>query len=488
MSILSAIRQQSNSIDDLAKLPQAMIMQMAQRKQIAPEMVAPILSRKAEMIDAAARVKATQTAAPATSVMEQIMAQNAMAEAPASDRDIGVAQLPIRGDMYNEQRMAGGGIVAFQNNPDQPVSLDMPTRELTEEERLYLEQNPYLQRSRGITSFFKNAVNPNYVGEKVIGAARRFVNETPEEQARRFRTASQARTGEIPMFSGTDLTTKGRMVAEGKMKPNESVADAIKRDRENAQLQKDFAQFDEATALFEKEQAAKKAKKNVAGNVSTKPAAKVEAPQAKVDAKPEEEPLYSKYEKMLLEDRAAAKEARKDAQLARMLEAGLGMLGGESPYAFVNIGKGATPALKGYGEDVRGLRAEERARTKDLLAIEGMRQEAKKAAEDLAIRKELAGYAGRQASAAERSASRPSSIAELAELYRTNPEIARLVQGQAKAGTLTFEDAYKLVLQDPKNMTLTDDQKVQKARTLMTMGIGGAAPAELNYIPGKGYK
>jgi hypothetical protein len=122
------------------------------------------------------------------------------------------------------------------------------------------------------------------------------------------------------------------------------------------------------------------------------------------------------------------------------------------------------------------------------LAIEGMRQEAKKAAEDLAIRKELAGYAGRQASAAERSASRPSSIAELAELYRTNPEIARLVQGQAKAGTLTFEDAYKLVLQDPKNMTLTDDQKVQKARTLMTMGIGGAAPAELNYIPGKGYK
>ena len=37
MSILSAIRQQSSSIDDLAKLPQAMIMQMAQRKQIAAD-------------------------------------------------------------------------------------------------------------------------------------------------------------------------------------------------------------------------------------------------------------------------------------------------------------------------------------------------------------------------------------------------------------------------------------------------------------------
>ena len=107
MSILSAIRQQSSSIDDLAKLPQAMIMQMAQRKQIAPEMVAPILSRKAEMIDAAAKVKALQGGVPQTSVMEQLMAQNATAEAPESS-EVGVAQLPVP-----ERQYAGGGIIAF---------------------------------------------------------------------------------------------------------------------------------------------------------------------------------------------------------------------------------------------------------------------------------------------------------------------------------------------------------------------------------------
>lgn len=107
MSILSAIRQQSSSIDDLAKLPQAMIMQMAQRKQIAPEMVAPILSRKAEMIDAAAKVKALQGGVPQTSVMEQLMAQNATAEAPESS-EMGVAQLPVP-----ERQYAGGGIIAF---------------------------------------------------------------------------------------------------------------------------------------------------------------------------------------------------------------------------------------------------------------------------------------------------------------------------------------------------------------------------------------
>lgn len=115
MSILSAIRQQSSSIDDLAKLPQAMIMQMAQKKQIATEMVAPILARKAEMIDAAAKSKAMQGGVPKTSVMEQIMAQNAMAEQPQQMpqqmpemENTGVAQLPVPERMY-----AGGGIVAF---------------------------------------------------------------------------------------------------------------------------------------------------------------------------------------------------------------------------------------------------------------------------------------------------------------------------------------------------------------------------------------
>ena len=475
MSILSAIRQQSSSIDDLAKLPQAMIMQMAQKKQIATEMVAPILARKAEMIDAAAKSKAMQGGTPQTSVMEQIMAQNAMAEQPQQMpqqmpemENTGVAQLPVPERMY-----AGGGIVAFQNNLNQPVSTNMPTTELSEEDKRYLEENPYLQRSRGVASLFKNVFDPNYVGEKVIGAARRFVSETPEEQAKRFRTASQARTGEIPMFAGTDLTTKGKMVAEGRMKPNESVTDVMQKERQQQALNKDFETFDKAAALFEQEQKDKSAKKS--GNVSTakvEPQVKTEPPKTKQDEKPPEEPLYSKYEKMLMDEREAAKGSREEAKYARLLEASLGMLGGESPYAFVNIGKGAAPALKGYGEDVKALRAEERGRIKELMGIESLRQEAKRAADELAIRKELAGYTGRQAAAAERQAGKPSSIAELAELYRTNPEIARQISGVGKTGTITFEEAYKLIAADPKNLTLNETQKAQKARELMTLGFG----------------
>jgi len=108
MSILSALKQQNSSIDDLAKLPQAMIMQMAQKGEIREDMLAPILGRKAEMADAVARTKALQNAGqtPPT-VMENLMAQNAQAEQPAME-DAGVAQLPMP-----ERQYAGGGIIAF---------------------------------------------------------------------------------------------------------------------------------------------------------------------------------------------------------------------------------------------------------------------------------------------------------------------------------------------------------------------------------------
>jgi len=128
MSILSALKQQHSSIDDLAKLPQAMIMQMAQKKQISEDMLAPILSRKAEMMDAVARSKSLQQPAGQPSVMEQVMAKNIQAENPANavpaqpqampqaapqampqaPEEAGVAQLPIP-----ERQYAGGGIVAF---------------------------------------------------------------------------------------------------------------------------------------------------------------------------------------------------------------------------------------------------------------------------------------------------------------------------------------------------------------------------------------
>lgn len=510
MSILSAIRQQSSSIDDLAKLPQAMIMQMAQRKQIAPEMVAPILARKAEMIDAAVKTKAMQQGAPQTSVMEQIIAQNAESEQPQilqpmpqemprNIEDTGVAQLPIPDREY-----AGGGIVAFQNNIDQPVSANMPTSELTEEEKRYLEENPYLQRSRAVAGLggqLKRALtdprnyNPIDLYQRNIGIpfanfASKFTNESLEDQAKRFRTAQMARTGEIPMFAGTDLTTKGKMVAEGKMKPNESVTDVMQKERQQQALNKDFETFDKAAALFEQEQKDKSAKKS--GNVSTakvEPQVKKELSESKQDEKPPEEPLYSKYEKMLMDEREAAKGSREEAKYARLLEAGLGIMSGESPYAAVNIGRGITPALKSYGEDVRSMRTEERGRIKELLGIEGMRQEAKKTADELAIRKELAGYTGRQAAAAEKQAGRATSTEQIIALGKsaglTDREIMGMLSGARDPDVSARTIAMKAFYESP---VLQAKYKNDINAFLRDQGIGAGAGGQpvLNYVPGKG--
>lgn len=513
MSILSAIRQQSSSIDDLAKLPQAMIMQMAQRKQIATEMVAPILARKAEMIDAAARTRAVQGDVPKTSVMEQIIAQNAASEQPQilqpmpqemprNIEDTGVAQLPIPDREY-----AGGGIVAFQNNIDQPVSANMPTSELTEEEKRYLEENPYLQRSRAVAGLggqLKRALtdprnyNPIDLYQRNIGipfanVASKFTNESLEDQAKRFRTAQMARTGEIPMFAGTDLTTKGKMVAEGKMKPNENITDVMQKERQQQALNKDFEAFDKATALFEQEQKDKAAKKS--GNVSTdkaKSQVKKELPEPTQAEKPSEEPLYSKYEKMLMDEREAAKGSREEAKYARLLEAGLGIMSGESPYAAVNIGKGIAPALKSYGEDARSMRTEERGRIKELLGIEGMRQEAKKTADELAIRKELAGYTGRQAAAAEKQAGRATNTEQIIALGKSaglsDREIMTMLSGAAKDPDISARNiAMKAFYESP---VLQAKYKNDINAFLRDQGIGAGAtgPAELTYVPGKGVK
>ena len=71
-----------------------------------------------------------------------------------------------------------------------------------------------------------------------------------------------------------------------------------------------------------------------------------EAPSSK------EREVINKY----LEDKARkTTDVRTDAW-TRALEAGLGILGGESPYALTNIGKGSQAAVKGFAEDVKERR------------------------------------------------------------------------------------------------------------------------------------
>jgi len=138
MSILSAIKEtahQSDNILDLAKLPQALIMQMAQRGDIPKDMVMPILGKKAEMAESTAKMQAAKQLAAQggtqPTVMEKYMGEIAQAEHPApmqafqpmaqqmpqqmaqqpmphGPEDVGIASQATQ-----PMGMAGGGIIAF---------------------------------------------------------------------------------------------------------------------------------------------------------------------------------------------------------------------------------------------------------------------------------------------------------------------------------------------------------------------------------------
>jgi hypothetical protein len=443
-----------------------MIMQMAQKGQIREDMLAPILGRKAEMADAVARTRALQgQGGQQSTVMEQIMQRNAEAETPMPEaREMGVAQLPVREDMFDEQRMAGGGIVAFARG-------DL-VEEMTEEERAeYIKNNPYLQRAQAIRNApagfvdFLQEYNPITGSKFREGVANFFSSDGMDT----YEKGRKARTGEIPMFVGDKPTEKGKLVAEGKMRSDQNLQEVKNVQSRKAAQDVDFAKFDEATSAFEKERDAKlAAKKNtLAGNVTTKD-----------DKKPPASPLedlFTRQEKLIESERESSKAARDEAKWMRLAEAGLGIASGDSPYAFSNL-KGAMPALRGYGEDIRELRKEDRARVRDLLDIQKERADADYKAKLLRVQ--------------EMAANKPSSITELAQLFRTDPELARKVQGQGKAGVMTFEEAYKIIAADLKNASLSEAQKAQKARDLMAISLGGGTSEVpvLNYVPGQKLK
>lgn len=81
------------------------------------------------------------------------------------------------------------------------------------------------------------------------------------------------------------------------------------------------------------------------------------------------------------------KDARKEAKLMAMLQAGLGIMSGTSPYAAANV-KGALPALQGYQEEMRGLRSDESKRIAQIAALNLKGAELKTELDKLGITKE----------------------------------------------------------------------------------------------------
>lgn len=305
--------------EQLKDVPQAKLVQYAQD----PAGVVPQFLALAE-IQRRKKLEAMNPAQPPQSTV----AQDIMAQAMQPPAGIGmpmprtgVAALPSN---MGEQSFAGGGIVAFAGDEDSLVK----------------EDKNWFERLRD--SFYSPS-------EVYLSDIMRGKKATPPEG---------------PPLSAANIEA----MRQGKapMTPTKEQQDEFAR--EKARMESTSNANKRAIAAGELDVKPKK---------DTPPPAnkgeKVLAPAA--ESKDPQKKLFEEYEKMLMAQGEDAKKAREEAKYMRILEAGLGIMGGTSPYAMANIGAGATGALKGYAQDLAGMRKEERERAKELAGIGAKREE-----------------------------------------------------------------------------------------------------------------
>lgn len=82
------------------------------------------------------------------------------------------------------------------------------------------------------------------------------------------------------------------------------------------------------------------------------------------------ENLPAEQREKLEEERRGLKADKEEAKWSRLIEAGLGVMAGTSPFAAVNIGQGASPALKGFAQDIKDVKKADRELTRAQMALE----------------------------------------------------------------------------------------------------------------------
>lgn len=355
MSILDAfkqVRDEDKSLDSLASLPQTLIMNMVQRKEIPQEHLPMIMAKKAEMAQTVANMKAAQAqqqqGQPGT-IMEQLIAKNAAEEAARSAPAIeDQTQVGIASNPTQEMNFAGGGIVAFSGEEGSFVDIEKQQKE---------DQEALIETAK------KLGVSLADVLTMVPRAGAGILNAGPIRGIR----AAGVDMPYIPDVNGGDFSS---------MTP---FYDKYIRKSEPA---KPTAAAPAAPAAPKPDAQPPKPAAPTAANPNAQPPKPAVPPRA-----PEKDPYEELKElfKSQADDRAAA---RKDAKNMALLQTGLEILGGESPYAFANIGKGGARGAKAYQESMADIRKTEREQKRDYADIVSKQQDVGLRREDMGLKKE----------------------------------------------------------------------------------------------------
>jgi hypothetical protein len=311
--------------------------------------------------------------------MGQRMGLAAAAQAPQQPQPQGqgLNQVPVPQQMFERQGMASGGIVAFQAGGAAPSFTSALAGEIPADPR-YLRA---YQAARGermprkelielmtlpeLQEFNRTGAVPERLSTQVQG---RMIEGIPAFGAGTYgpevSTPFAGKTPEqVDPFSGTQTLSGATLQTD----PSDVSSD---RTPSTAMLKQ--AAEDEAKRTQERRAAAPAAPKPTG---EAKPqGTSFDSILSEIQGQMPQGEAYGTLEREVLKDRESRAQEKKDAGWLRLAEAGLGIMGGESPYFAVNVGKGAATALKGYAEDLKDQKKLNREDRKILADIEQARR------------------------------------------------------------------------------------------------------------------
>jgi hypothetical protein len=295
------------------------------------------------------RAKFQQQQTPETSVAEDLgqeAVQNQGGLAMLADQpqqpvaEQGVASLPVDEGMYNEQNFAGGGIVAFENGGDVQNFDEGGTSRLGDYFRSKIDKYEIDRQINALMSE-KNKYRLDYLG-----------SYTPEQRA-----AAEARNLEIDKQIA-DLRTKRTSAPSTQPSQATPVAPTPSKDQAIPTPPPPPETFVPPAFTTGKQSGSGLPKLDVPEQLTIDKA--IEDRKEAMRLAGVDPNFYKAEVDKLNADREALKADREQAGWLALTKAGLSTMAGTSPFALVNLGKGAEAGIDQYGRDVKDIKAEDR--------------------------------------------------------------------------------------------------------------------------------
>jgi hypothetical protein len=336
-------------LDTAEKLSIPQLQQAIQSGSIPAYMGVPLLEEKIafeQRMRSAAAARMAQGQQP--TIAEQVMDQAQMVDQGMIDEG-GIDQLPIEAPEF-----AGGGIVAFEDGGQvqrfQNQGLVSDDMMLEQAIQMMVQKDPSFN-----TSLLRQAIADASPDER-----KRLIAQISDREAAKFMRQGQGVPG--TGISSADMNRESAKFArQGQGVPGADTGIAPPMDEEVPVAPSGRSQMDIGSLV---NQATR-----LTDALGFGPRPDEFVPTTEEASKQTTELLQkSGYDEGLLkrmgQDIAKQREGldadRSEAKAYRLIEAGLGIMSGTSANAFENIGKGATPALKGLASDIKDIKKAER--------------------------------------------------------------------------------------------------------------------------------